>query len=142
MERSQRFDLSLSLLMMDIDHYKDINDTYGHRVGDYVLSLLGELISQEIRKIDIACRYGGEEFVILLPETGLDKAKNAAERLREKIMSQKVDYEGKPIQVTASFGIVTLSQNMKTVEDRLGVADDAMYRAKEKGRNQVYITES
>ena len=140
-ERSQRFDLPLSLLMMDIDHYKDINDTYGHRVGDHVLTLLGELIAQELRKIDIACRYGGEEFVILLPETGLDKARSAAERLRKKIMDQKVDYEGKSIQVTASFGIVTLSQNMSTVEDMLGVADEAMYRAKEKGRNQVYVSE-
>ena len=140
-ERSQRFDLPLSLLMMDIDHYKDINDTFGHRVGDYVLSLLGKLITQELRKIDIACRYGGEEFVILLPETGLDKAKNAAERLRKKIMEQKVDYEGKPIQVTASFGIVTLSNTMLTVEDMLGVADEAMYKAKGKGRNQVYVSE-
>jgi diguanylate cyclase (GGDEF)-like protein len=138
-ERSLRFDLSLSLLMMDIDHYKDINDTYGHRAGDYVLSQLGELIAQEIRKIDIACRYGGEEFVILLPETDLEKAQNAAERIRAKIMGQKIEYEKHEINITASIGIVTLSDKAKTVEDLLGQADEAMYKAKEKGRNQVYI---
>jgi diguanylate cyclase (GGDEF)-like protein len=138
-ERSHRFDLPLSLLMMDIDHYKDINDTYGHRVGDYVLSVLGEIISQHIRKIDIACRYGGEEFIILLPETDLEKAKNAAERLRKKIMAEQINYENQTINITASFGIVTMSKETESVEDMLGQADDAMYRAKEKGRNQVFV---
>ncbi|MBI9048735.1 MAG: diguanylate cyclase [Anaerolineaceae bacterium] len=139
-ERATRFDLPLSLLMMDIDHYKSINDNFGHRAGDFVLSHLGILISKAIRKIDIACRYGGEEFVILLPETDLEQAKNVAERIRSSIMEKPVTYEGNEIQVTASIGIVSRKKMNTTVEDLLGLADDAMYQAKEKGRNQVIIS--
>jgi diguanylate cyclase (GGDEF)-like protein len=136
-ERSLRYHLPLSLIMMDIDHYKEINDQYGHRVGDYVLTQIGQFIQNAVRKIDIACRYGGEEFVILLPETELDQACRVAERIRRTLDEATISLESLSITVTASLGIVDLSTDTPLIEEMLAKADDAMYQAKEKGRNQI-----
>jgi diguanylate cyclase (GGDEF)-like protein len=136
-ERAFADKFPLSLIMMDIDYYKEINDRYGHRAGDCVLSQLGELINQGIRKIDLACRYGGEEFAILLPETTLDQAELLAERLREAVADANMKYEDQQINLTASFGIVGLCGGTRSIEDMLSQADDAMYQAKLRGRNQV-----
>jgi diguanylate cyclase (GGDEF)-like protein len=123
--------------MMDIDHYKEINDQYGHRVGDFVLTQIGLVVQNAIRKIDIACRYGGEEFVILLPETELDQAGRVAERIRKSLDETIISLESHSISVTASLGIVDLTTDTPLIEEMLAKADEAMYRAKEKGRNQV-----
>lgn len=136
-ERSLRYHLPLSLIMMDIDHYKEINDQYGHRVGDFVLTQIGLVVQNAIRKIDIACRYGGEEFVILLPETELDQAGRVAERIRKSLDETIISLESHSISVTASLGIVDLTTDTPLIEEMLAKADEAMYRAKEKGRNQV-----
>ena len=141
-ERALAYELPLSMIMLDIDFYKEINDKYGHRAGDFVLTQLGELININIRKIDLACRYGGEEFAILLPETNLDKAEAMAERLRNAMNSSINEYEGQQIHITASFGIVGLSGAMRNIEDMLSKADDAMYQAKQRGRNQVICCRS
>ena len=136
-ERSLRYHLPLSLIMMDIDHYKEINDTYGHRVGDYVLTQISQIIQNAIRKIDVACRYGGEEFVILLPETDIEQANHVAERIRITLDETAITFENELISVTASLGIVDLSTDTLLIEKMLAKADEAMYRAKQMGRNQV-----
>jgi diguanylate cyclase (GGDEF)-like protein len=136
-ERSLRYQLPLSLIMMDIDHYKEINDQYGHRVGDMVLTQIGQIIQNAVRKIDIACRYGGEEFVILLPETELEQAERVAERIRGALDEATISLDAQSVTVTASLGIVDLSASTPLIEEMLAKADDAMYRAKEKGRNQI-----
>ena len=136
-ERSLAYELPLSVIMMDIDHYKAVNEEYGHRAGDYVLSQLGELINRNIRKVDIACRYGGEEFAILLPETNLDKAESMAVRLQTAVNDMVTEYEQNHIHISASFGIIGLSGAMHTIEDMLAFADDAMYQAKQQGGNKI-----
>lgn len=122
-----------SVLMFDIDHFKNINDNYGHDVGDTVLVAVASLVRKRIRKVDIPCRWGGEEFMILLPETNLKNAHKLAEELRELISCQKIDEK---ISVTASFG-VTECQKTDTVLSIAKRADELMYKAKSLGRNRV-----
>jgi diguanylate cyclase (GGDEF)-like protein len=136
-ERAQRHQLPLSLIMMDIDHYKEINDQHGHRVGDYVLTLISQIIRDAVRKVDIPCRYGGEEFVVLLPETGLAQACIVAERIRSALDGENMLIESQTVKVTASLGVVDLPQEPCSIEHMLAKADDAMYQAKQKGRNQL-----
>ncbi|MBF0458874.1 MAG: diguanylate cyclase [Nitrospirae bacterium] len=136
-ERSLRYNNFLSLIIFDIDHFKSVNDTYGHQTGDYVLKEITSLVSENVRKYDMFARYGGEEFVILTPETNLAGAKELAEKLRERIQ----DYEFKEVgRVTCSFGV---SEYVKQ-EDPAGFikkADYALYIAKNKGRNRVKAIE-
>ena len=136
-ERSLRYHLPLTLIMMDIDHFKEINDSYGHRIGDYVLTQISLVIQKAIRKMDVACRYGGEEFVILLPETDLEQANRVAERIRSTLDETIIPFEAQSVTVTASLGIVDFSADMTLIEEMLAKADEAMYRAKENGRNQI-----
>jgi diguanylate cyclase (GGDEF)-like protein len=128
----------LSLIMIDLDHFKPLNDNYGHSVGDKVLVEFGKLISQNLRTNDIAARWGGEEFVVLLPETSVLEANTLAERLRE--MTLKIQLEGSFPAGTqsASFGIATLTQE-QTLEAMMAAADSALYKAKSLGRNRVEI---
>lgn len=138
--RCQRFGQELSLVMFDIDYFKPINDTYGHACGDHVLTSVVSAVSSSLRMTDTFCRWGGDEFLVLLPETTLDDAERWAERVRETLRSLKIDNFGKPaITVTASFGVVTTSDQDRTPEDLLKRADESLYRAKQNGRDQVFV---
>jgi two-component system cell cycle response regulator len=129
----------LSLMILDIDYFKSINDTYGHDAGDDVLREFAVRIRKSIRGIDLACRYGGEEFVIVMPETDIQVAGLIAERLRRSIASETfaVNKGTKRIDVTISIGLATLDRKDEPVADVLKRADTALYRAKNDGRNRV-----
>jgi two-component system cell cycle response regulator len=132
----------LSLMILDIDYFKSINDTYGHDAGDDVLREFAVRIRKSIRGIDLACRYGGEEFVIVMPETDVQVAGLIAERLRRSIASETfaVNKGTKRIDVTISIGLATLDRKDEPVADVLKRADTALYRAKNDGRNRVVST--
>jgi two-component system, cell cycle response regulator len=129
----------LALMILDIDFFKAINDTYGHDAGDDVLREFAVRIRKSIRGIDLACRYGGEEFVIVMPETDLHVAGMVAERLRRSIAGEKfaVNKGTKRVDVTISIGLSTLDRKGEAVADVLKRADKALYRAKNDGRNRV-----
>uniref|UniRef100_A0A7C4RQB6 diguanylate cyclase n=1 Tax=Desulfatirhabdium butyrativorans TaxID=340467 RepID=A0A7C4RQB6_9BACT len=135
-ERASRLGQPLTVVMMDIDHFKSINDTYGHAMGDQVLKELARTVSRQARPYDLVSRYGGEEFLILMPGIGIEQGKSAAERFRTCVSEARID--GIPHPVTASFGVATLKpgQLPHTVFDR---ADQALYRAKATGRNRVVV---
>jgi two-component system, cell cycle response regulator len=138
-DRARRFNSALSLLLLDVDHFKQINDTAGHLAGDNVLRQLATLLEDAVRKVDIVARYGGEEFVTILPETATDGGVVFAERLRERIGAQAFDVGGEhPVHLTVSIGIATFpSARVASTEDLFILADEALYRAKSGGRNQV-----
>jgi diguanylate cyclase (GGDEF)-like protein len=144
--RSNRYHRPLSILMCDLDHFKAVNDTYGHLAGDGVLKSCVDIVSSSLRHgIDWIARYGGEEFVIVLPETDQVGANILAERLRERIAGTPVNLAGCEIDITASFGTVTLiptnSGNVRYMEQVLNVADTCLYQAKNEGRNRVVSAE-
>lgn len=138
-DRARRFSSSLTLLLLDVDHFKQINDTAGHLAGDSVLRQLGMLLADAMRTVDIVARYGGEEFVALLPETSTDGGVVFAERLRERIAGQAFDVgAARPVHLTVSIGIASFpSARVASTEDLFARADEALYRAKSGGRNQV-----
>jgi diguanylate cyclase (GGDEF)-like protein len=137
-ERTQRYGSKLSVVMMDLDHFKEINDTYGHPVGDEVLETTGDLIEEKTRSSDVCGRYGGEEFALVLPETPLKGARITAERLRESLAEESFESEGgEEFNVTCSIGIAEYRPSVDDPEVLLEEADDALYEAKETGRNQV-----
>lgn len=142
LNKNKESNKSLCCLMMDIDHFKKINDTYGHQVGDDVLKIFAERVSQRLRSFDLVARLGGEEFVVVLPDISQDMAFQVAERLRKGICNTKFEVSGPhgAIDVSVSIGaaMISGSQDFK-VEDVLKVADDELYRAKENGRNRVYF---
>ncbi len=133
---SQRNSRDLSLVFFDIDHFKQVNDTYGHECGDMVLASAANCIKESLRGSDIVFRYGGEEFVILLSDTDLAGAKIISERIRAIIENHTIAYGMATLKLTASLGISTLRKD-DTPESLTNRADKAMYYAKEKGRNQV-----
>ncbi len=135
--QAKRFGHPISIIMMDIDHFKMINDTYGHSVGDRVLQAVAEPLQNLVREIDIVARMGGEEFAFVLAETGLEDAANLAERLRTEIENLVLPIDGHDIQLTASFGVVSRKQSDENIDTLLTNADDALYVAKKKGRNQI-----
>lgn len=136
--RTLRYGRDLSILMFDIDHFKRINDTYGHKVGDIVLKKLSMICLATLRNVDVIGRIGGEEFAVLLPETESEQAMDAAERLRAAIASAQVMLNGGlPLRFTASFGVATLSEKGANIDMLLNQADQALYLAKKDGRNQV-----
>jgi diguanylate cyclase (GGDEF)-like protein len=144
--RASRYHHPLSVLMCDLDHFKNINDTHGHLAGDGVLKSCVALLTSSFRHgVDWIARYGGEEFVIILPETDLTGAQLVAERMRQRIAATPVNFAGCEIQVTASFGTVTLipthKENARVMEQVLNVADTCLYQAKNAGRNQVVSAE-
>lgn len=134
---------ALSLLMLDIDHFKRLNDTFGHEAGDEVLRRVGEILSESVRSEDIACRYGGEEFLLILPPTEAETALLRAEDVRKRVASMRLASQGKLLQdVTVSIGLSTFPQVGKTLEDLVGAADRALYAAKIGGRNRITVAES
>ena len=140
-DRARRFNSSLTLLLIDVDHFKQINDTTGHLAGDAVLRQLGALLEDAVRKVDVVARYGGEEFVVILPETASEGGIIFAERLRERIQSQSWNVTSdRAVHLTVSIGVATFpSPRVATTEDFFARADEALYRAKSGGRNQVRI---
>lgn len=135
-QQSNRTKKKLSFVMMDIDHFKQINDTYGHHVGDLALSHIAELLKRHTRENDIIARWGGEEMVILLPDTNAEQALAYTEHLRATIAATPFRHEAQDIQMTASFGIATRI-NAEALETLYRLADKHLYRAKQQGRNRV-----
>jgi diguanylate cyclase (GGDEF)-like protein len=128
----------LSLAMMDIDHFKKTNDTFGHLAGDYVLRNVAKLMQATVRNYDIFARYGGEEFALIMRETSADNAFIAVERIRRRVEQATFTFEGQRIPVTISAGVATwLDGEPKTPEDLVQLADDYLYRAKNNGRNRT-----
>ena len=127
-----------SIIMLDIDHFKKVNDTYGHATGDAALVTCANLLKNSVRSTDYVGRLGGEEFCIMLPNTNLREAHLLAERIRMQLEHTSVIFEGKTIPITASFGVATLTEKGEW-SDLLNQADVAMYRAKKNGRNQVIL---
>jgi len=138
--RSHRYGGALSLIMLDVDHFKAVNDSYGHEVGDEVLVSLSKVCRQVLRQVDLFGRVGGEEFMALLPETGLEGAAMVAERLREALDTHAVSASKPEVRVTISLGVAQLSPETR-LSDLMRLADDAMYRAKQNGRNRVEISD-
>jgi diguanylate cyclase (GGDEF)-like protein len=135
--RASREAYSICLLMIDLDHFKRINDSYGHEAGDCVLRAHADTLSRECRRGDFACRHGGEEFVVVMPNISLDTAYERAEALRNTLHSLKIPYEDYNLSVTISMGIACYPANGLTRDAILHAADQAMYAAKEAGRNHI-----
>ena len=134
---AKRYGRPLSAVMFDIDHFKQINDTYGHAVGDEVLVEVAERARRTVRDVDVLGRYGGEEFVALLPETDLERGTTAAERLRRAIGDTPIETSAGPLEVTVSAGVAQVAPDMDDLADLIDCADQALYAAKHGGRNQV-----
>jgi len=132
-DRAKRYAVPLSLVMYDLDYFKHVNDTFGHDAGDYVLQAVTALVKEHIRANDVVSRWGGEEFMVLMPQSDLASARNAAEKLRLAISSYQFDKVG---QLTVSFGVAAFEQQ-DDLNSLLKRVDDALYRAKERGRNRV-----
>ena len=139
MERARRYATPLALLMVDLDHFKDINDTHGHLVGDEALREVARLLQSAVRNVDIVARYGGEEFAIVLPETSNEGAVAFAERVRERVAEHVFANERLPsLRLTVSVGVASVpAADIESVEDFFARSDEALYRAKAGGRNQV-----
>jgi diguanylate cyclase (GGDEF)-like protein len=137
--RAERKGTHLSLVMIDLDHFKQVNDKYGHDGGDQVLIALAALAQAGLRSYDFVARYGGEEFVMTLPETAHEDALMIAERLRRRIQLHSYPGALKGLSITASMGVATYpAQFINSLADLVREADDAMYRAKAAGRNRVF----
>ncbi|MCX5864846.1 MAG: GGDEF domain-containing protein [Deltaproteobacteria bacterium] len=137
LERAKRYDSRFSLLFADIDHFKAVNDTLGHQVGDAVLASLGRLFHRHLRHSDVVARYGGEEFAMLLLDTDKEKAVAIADHLRAAIAMEPVAHGEPPVKITVSFGVATHNEDGHSLEGLLGKADKALYCAKAQGRNRV-----
>ncbi|MGV8025956.1 MAG: histidine kinase N-terminal 7TM domain-containing protein [Anaerolineaceae bacterium] len=136
-ERAIRYSKNLSLILIDIDHYKDVNDHFGHMAGDKVLQKLTQVIQKELRSSDVFSRYGGEEFLILLSDTDGDAAAFVAERIRTKVENFHVKYNEEEISVTVSLGVTQITAERNTLQELIAIVDQALYGAKQKGRNRV-----
>jgi diguanylate cyclase (GGDEF)-like protein len=139
-ERSRRLGRPISLVMMDIDHFKDVNDRYGHALGDQVLRSLAGNCMSHVRKIDLLGRYGGDEFIILFPDTRASRAKAIAERMRQCFESEQFDLEsGETVSFTASFGVSQANEHTANLHDLISHADMGLYASKQKGRNRIEV---
>jgi diguanylate cyclase (GGDEF)-like protein/PAS domain S-box-containing protein len=134
---AQRRRQPISMVLVDLDHFKTVNDTYGHQAGDEVLRVLGDLIRQSYRASDIPCRYGGDEFLILVPDMALELACERTEHLRKALEETSIVHGTSLTHITASFGVATFPQHGDTPDALIAAADRALYTAKKCGRNQV-----
>jgi diguanylate cyclase (GGDEF)-like protein len=146
-ERAQRYNFQLSMLLLDIDHFKNVNDTYGHYIGDLVLKSLGHLLLKNVRKTDIVARYGGEEIAVIAPHTSVSTAVDLAERLRQvvetSVMVPADEQEDRPaVTISVSIGIAGLDQQIVDRQSLTEKTDEALYRAKQQGRNRVVVFNS
>ena len=137
LSRARRYDRPLALVMFDIDYFKQCNDTYGHRAGDFVLREISDVVRERARKVDVLARYGGEEFALILPEIELKGATQFAEKIRVMLADSKFMFEGRHIPVTISVGVAELTPEVATYDDLIKRADARLYKAKQTGRNRV-----
>ncbi len=138
MDRSKRSGIPTSLVMVDADHFKAINDTYGHEVGNQALKHLAQILTNEVRTTDIVCRFGGEEFTIIFPETHLNLAVKVADRIREEIASHPLSIDTGEIRMTASMGAsVYMKTSILDMEGFIDSVDKYLYEAKQSGRNCI-----
>lgn len=137
--RARREGHPLSIVMLDVDHFKQLNDTYGHHAGDEVLKALSEMLSEDTRAEDVACRYGGEEFLLLLPNMPIEKASERAELWRSRLELRTFSFGNFSLMVTASFGVSGYPDHGKTPDELTRAADNALYGAKRNGRNRVEV---
>ncbi len=131
-----RYKIDYTLCFIDIDHFKMVNDTYGHEAGDVILSTVGKILRKYVRQVDFVGRYGGEEFLVILPSTDLAHAIHFADKIRSIVEQFKFLYKNERINVTVSCGVSQRSQH-KSKDETLSSADSFLYKAKEAGRNQV-----
>ena len=136
-QRAKRYRQSVSLMMIDVDYFKSVNDKFGHDTGDRVLKTLASLLKNKLRQVDIIGRIGGEEFAVLLPATDLSLAREAAERLRQNIQNTSFNFQKIKLQITVSIGLASINQEVSTLTALIKKADEALYSAKLKGRNRV-----
>ena len=136
-ERSRRFESGMAVIMLDIDHFKRLNDEFGHLLGDEVLRQVSSIFNQQLRKIDVVCRFGGEEFAILLPQTNLEHSLSVAEKLRRLVETWQ--FPGVPRAVTISAGAATYPDHGTTRDELVKAADAGLYAAKQAGRNRVFL---
>jgi diguanylate cyclase (GGDEF)-like protein len=141
LHRARRSNTTVTIILFDIDHFKAVNDRYGHLCGDAVLVAVGRRIREALRSSDIKCRYGGEEFLVILPDTSIGGAKRVAETLRLEVSEVQVQWHTDAIRVTASFGVAAASQGEIDVPALIARADAALYVAKKLGRNRVCVSE-
>ena len=137
LERAKRYNRELSLLMIDIDHFKKINDNFGHRAGDHILKELADILVKRSRRVDYVCRYGGEEFSIILPEIDIMGAFRFATTLKENVSSHSFKFENDDISITISIGISDIMEGIDSTEELIETADKRLYQAKKMGRNRV-----
>ena len=138
-ERARRYEHHLSAIMLDIDNFKKVNDTYGHSIGDQVLRSLTQECLESLREFDILGRYGGEEFAIILPETDCQAACKTAERLRQRVEEKHFETTKGELSLTISLGVAELSDDIPDMATLLDLADSALYVAKQSGRNRVEL---
>ncbi|NTW12389.1 MAG: diguanylate cyclase, partial [Anaerolineales bacterium] len=136
-ERTHRYPRTLSVMMIDIDHFKNINDTHGHAVGDAALREVAARIKRSVRTVDIVARYGGEEFIVLMPETGLQKAGQVAERVRRSVANNPIADGNTSVTATLSIGVAEMDDKSRNIDQLIVYADKALYEAKAAGRNRV-----
>jgi diguanylate cyclase (GGDEF)-like protein len=137
LERTRRTGMTTALIMVDLDHFKNINDTWGHESGNQVLQTVAQLLQDQTRKLDICCRYGGEEFAVILPSTELMLARQVAERCLNSLRETVIPLDETDLQVTVSIGVAVADNSAQTAESLIENADECMYEAKRGGRNQV-----
>ena len=139
LRRARRTQMPVTMIMFDLDHFKEVNDRYGHLCGDAVLNAVGKRMKEVLRGSDVKCRYGGDEFLVLLPETPLHGARRVADTLRREIAERPIPWAGEGLAVTASFGLAQTMPGEVNVEAVIARADQALYRAKNDGKNCVRI---
>ena len=138
--RSRRYQTPLSVMMADLDHFKHVNDKYGHPAGDAVLRGVSEILRQTLRAVDVSGRYGGEEILVILPQTEMEGASQMADRWRQAIEAASFRApDGRSVGVTVSIGVASFDQTHATAEELVAAADEALYRAKNSGRNRVEV---
>ncbi|OIO71065.1 MAG: hypothetical protein COW19_00365 [Zetaproteobacteria bacterium CG12_big_fil_rev_8_21_14_0_65_55_1124] len=138
--RAERNKQPVGIVMCDLDHFKLVNDTHGHLAGDEVLRVFAELLKKHARGSDIVCRFGGEEFVMFLPEMSPAVAYQRAELLRMELAKKRITLGATVIQVTASFGVAAFPENGETMDSLIRAVDAAMYQAKEEGRDRIVVS--
>jgi len=146
-ERAHRYNFKLSMMLLDIDHFKKINDTYGHYTGDLVLKNMGHLLLKNVRKTDMVARYGGEEIAVIAPHTSLPTAVDLAERLRRVVETSEIvpadeQEDRQAITISVSIGVAGLDRQVIDTQSLIKRTDEALYRAKQQGRNQVVLYNS
>jgi diguanylate cyclase (GGDEF)-like protein len=137
--RAQRYNGHIGIIMIDIDHFKLFNDLHGHKVGDLVLRELGKFLKENVRGEDIACRYGGEEFMLILPNASLESSRLRAEELRCGVKSLKILHKDQEFRISISAGVAALPDHSSNIREVVDHSDLALYQAKSKGRDQIAV---